>query len=133
MRKDHLKFIAAMGLYSSCGIIAKFIDLSSTQIVFLRTLLGSLLLAGIFFLSGKKPSRKASLRSRLLVIASGVVMAVDWLLVYEAYNRIGVSLGTVIGVYGPHHSLLHSRRCSLMRRSMRRRFLLYLWPSEARL
>jgi len=101
MRKDHLKFIAAMGLYSSCGIIAKFIDLSSTQIVFLRTLLGSLLLAGIFFLSGKKPSRKASLRSRLLVIASGVVMAVDWLLVYEAYNRIGVSLGTVLEYMGP--------------------------------
>lgn len=45
MKKQYFKYIAAILLFGSNGIIAKGINLSSTETVLLRTLIGS-----IFFL-----------------------------------------------------------------------------------
>ena len=52
MKRDYLKYIAALLLFGSNGIVASAIALSSVEIVFWRTLIGSLLLL-LIFLVGK--------------------------------------------------------------------------------
>lgn len=53
MKQSYIKYIFALLLFGSNGIIAKQISLSSVEIVFYRTLIGSVLLILFFLLAGK--------------------------------------------------------------------------------
>ena len=56
MKTAYFKYIFSLLLFGSNGIVANFIDLSSYEIVLLRTFLGSLLLIVIFFFTREKPT-----------------------------------------------------------------------------
>ena len=51
-KKAFLKYLVALLLFGSNGVVAAWIPLSSLHIVLLRTLLGGLFLLGLFFLRG---------------------------------------------------------------------------------
>ncbi len=53
MKQSYIKYIIAFLLFGSNGIVASFISMDSCEIVFSRTMLGSLLLLTIF-LAGKR-------------------------------------------------------------------------------
>lgn len=53
MNKSLLKYIAALLLFGSNGIVASFISLNSYEIVMFRTLIGSLLLLVLYFITNK--------------------------------------------------------------------------------
>ena len=55
MKTSYLKYIAALALFGTNGIVASLITLSSYEIVYLRTFIGSLLLIGILVLRRKRP------------------------------------------------------------------------------
>lgn len=48
MKKNYFKYILALLLFGSNGIVASHIDNASYEIVFMRTLIGSLLLIALF-------------------------------------------------------------------------------------
>ena len=52
MKFSYVKYIFALLLFGSNGIVASFINLSSYEIVFFRTLIGSLFLISISFIAG---------------------------------------------------------------------------------
>lgn len=56
---------------------------------------------GLFFLSGGRFTLQQHKKDACYVILSGVAMAADWLLLFEAYTRIGISLGMIINYCGP--------------------------------
>lgn len=101
MKRSYFKYFAALLLFGSNGIVASYIALSSYEIVLLRSLLGSLLLVGIFFLSGHRLTVQHNKKDFLFIALSGFAMAADWLLLFEAYAQIGVSLGMIINYCGP--------------------------------
>ncbi len=95
------RYLSALLLYGANGVAASFIALGSGQIVLLRSLLGSLTLLALFYLGGGRLSGLSARRDLGLIAVSGAAMAADWLLLYEAYARIGVSLGMIINYTGP--------------------------------
>lgn len=101
MMRPYFKYLLALLLFGSNDIVANHIGLTSYQIVLLRSALGSLLLTGIFFLSGHKPTAMRHKKDALFIILSGLAMAADWLFLFEAYAHIGVSLGMLINYFGP--------------------------------
>ena len=54
MNTAYLNYIFSLLLFGTNGIVANYIDMSSEEIVLLRTFIGSLLLIGIFFLTREK-------------------------------------------------------------------------------
>ena len=95
------KHLFSLLLFGSNGIIASSIALTSYEIVFLRCLLGSLLL-GIIVLAARKPLEiLQEKRSALLIMASGVAMGASWMFLYEAFTQIGVSFATLTYYCGP--------------------------------
>ncbi|MBQ4615685.1 MAG: EamA family transporter [Mailhella sp.] len=95
------KHLFSLLLFGSNGIVASRIDLSSYEIVFLRCLLGSLLL-GVFVLAARKPlSLLREKRSALCIAASGMAMGASWMFLYEAFTQIGVSFATLTYYCGP--------------------------------
>lgn len=101
MKNAYFKYILALLFFGSNGLIASFIDLNSYEIVFLRSLLGSILLILLFLLSGNRFSVSQHKGDLIFITLSGVAMAVNWLFLFEAYGRIGVSLGMLINYTGP--------------------------------
>ena len=95
------RYIPALLLYGANGVVASFIALESGQIVLLRCVLGSLTLLALFYLGGGRLSGLGDRRVLALLAVSGAAMAADWLLLYEAYARIGVGLPILINYTGP--------------------------------
>lgn len=101
MKKSYFKYIISLLLFGSNGIVASFINLSSYEIVLLRTFIGSLLLIAVFFLSKQKLTFYKYKKQSLFILLSGVAMGTSWVFLYEAYRQIGVSLASLAYYCGP--------------------------------
>ena len=101
MKLSYFKYIIALLLFGSNGIVASFININSYEIVLLRTLLGSLLLLAIFLISKGKFTFYKRKKHFLYLAVSGIAMGTSWMLLYEAYKRIGVSISSLLYYCGP--------------------------------
>jgi drug/metabolite transporter (DMT)-like permease len=99
--KSYCKYIVALLIFGSNGIVASHIALSSYEIVFTRTLIGSLFLALIFIFSKQKAYFLKSKVHFLYMVISGVAMGTSWMFLYEAYQQIGVSIASLAYYCGP--------------------------------
>lgn len=100
-RTDFFKYLFALLLFGSNGTVASFIALDSLRIVLLRTLIGSLLLIVLFFLTGGKFTFFTHGKQFLFLAVSGMAMGASWMFLYEAYARIGVSISSLLYYCGP--------------------------------
>ncbi|MDD4461429.1 MAG: DMT family transporter [Eubacteriales bacterium] len=101
MKPFFWKYILSMLLFGLNGIVASRIALSSYEIVWLRTMFGSLFLIGVFFLGRKTMVFRHHRKSFIYLILSGVSMGISWMLLYEAYQLIGVSIASLLYYCGP--------------------------------
>ncbi|MEG6521040.1 DMT family transporter [Desulfotomaculum sp. 1211_IL3151] len=101
MKKAYFKYIAALLLFGSNGIVASYIYLNSYEIVFLRTFIGSLFLILVFALSKQKVHFWENKSHFLYLVISGAAMGASWLFLFEAYTEIGVSIATLAYYCGP--------------------------------
>jgi drug/metabolite transporter (DMT)-like permease len=103
MNKAYLKYIAALLLFGSNGIVASHISLNSYEIVFFRTLIGSLflILILIFIFTRKKVQFYKNRLHLLYLVISGMAMGTSWMFLYEAYKQVGVSIATLAYYCGP--------------------------------
>lgn len=101
MKKAYISYILALLLFGSNGMIASCIALSGMEIVLYRTLLGALLLT-FFFVSGKnKWTFYKKKKQSLYLLVSGIAMGLSWMFLYEAYDKIGVSVSSLLHYCGP--------------------------------
>lgn len=100
-RRDFLKYLLGLLLFGSNGVVASFIALQSHEIVLLRSVLGSMFLLALFLLTGGRFTLRQHRKDAFFIVLSGVAMAADWLLLFEACARISVSLGMIINYCGP--------------------------------
>lgn len=100
-RAAYGKYLASLLLFGSNGVVANAIPLSSTAIVVIRTGIGALFLAAVFFLSRQKLSCFRHKKDLLFVLGSGAAMGSCWLFLYEAYQQIGVCLSSLAYFCGP--------------------------------
>ena len=96
-----IKYISALVLFGLNGIVASHISLSSYEIVFLRTLIGSALLLVLFLIGKGRFHIKEYKKDTLFICLSGVAMGTSWMFLYEAYQQIGVSLSSLLYYCGP--------------------------------
>lgn len=101
MKTAYLKYIFALLLFGSNGIVASNIALSSYEIVFSRTMIGSLLLLAIFFLKKNRFTFMLHKLQFVFLVISGVAMGASWMFLYEAYQQVGVSVATLAYYCGP--------------------------------
>lgn len=105
MRKSLLRYLAALLLFGSNGIVAAQMLLPSTQIVLVRTFLGSLLLAVILaagLLRSHETLQSAAHPKQALFLAlSGAALGGGWIFLFQAYRLIGVGVSSLLYYCGP--------------------------------
>lgn len=100
MIKDKLMLIVAMFLFGSLGVIVTNSNLLSTEITMFRGIIGGLFVF-LFARITKKEAHKSTIKEKVFSIAIGVLIGINWILLFEAYNYLGVSLTTILYYMAP--------------------------------
>ena len=100
-KKAFIKYLSSLLLFGLNGIVASRIMLSSYEIVFLRTLIGSILLIVLFLGSKGKFHTVEYKKDTMFIVLSGMAMGTSWMFLYEAYQQIGVSFASLLYYCGP--------------------------------
>ena len=99
--RTYFQYFLALLLFGFNGIVASYIHLNSYEIVLLRTLIGSVFLAVIFFSTKGRWHGIKNKKHLVYLIVSGSAMGTSWMFLYEAYSEVGVSVATLAYYCGP--------------------------------
>ncbi|WP_157406199.1 DMT family transporter [Neobacillus drentensis] len=99
--KGKMRLIMTMLIFGSIGVFVKKIDLSSSEIAFLRGVIGSLFLLIVSFLVKQKPSYQALKDNALLLLLSGAAIGLNWICLFEAYRFTSISNATISYYFAP--------------------------------
>ena len=101
MKRAFFGYISALLLFGTNGVVASFTGLGSLETVLLRTMIGSLTLVLLFILSGGRFTFYKKKEQFIFLLVSGIAMGASWMLLYEAYARIGVGIASLLYYCGP--------------------------------
>lgn len=101
MNNPYFKYVLSLLLFGSNGILASVILLSSYEVVFWRSLVGSLFLLVLFLISRGKFTAFHHKRDLIYVLISGAALGISWIFLFEAYTKIGVSVASLAYYCGP--------------------------------
>ena len=94
-RKALIMFVSAMLIFGTIGVLRRYIPLSSAFIAFSRGLLGSTFILGFMKLKRKSIKEKLPVRTVIWLALTGVIIGVNWILIFEAYNHTTIAIATL--------------------------------------
>jgi drug/metabolite transporter (DMT)-like permease len=95
-----------MLIFSTIGIIRRYIPLSSDFISFIRGILGSICV--ILFILLTKLDKDGIKNNLILLIVSGVCIGLNWVFLFESYNYTSVATGTLCNYICPIFVIIFS-------------------------
>lgn len=94
-KKSLILFISAMLIFGTVGIFRRFIPVSSALLACFRGLSGALFLVIPAFIRKKKLRNNIGKKNVLILIVTGILIGLNWLLLFEAYNYTTVATATL--------------------------------------
>lgn len=95
------KYIIALVIFGSNGVIVSHIDMSSSEIVLCRTVIGGTFILILALLHHERLAIKGHHRRLFFLFIASLALGANWLFLFEAYRNIGVSLATLACYCGP--------------------------------
>lgn len=96
-----LMLIVSMTVFGTLGIFVRNIPVSSGELALYRAVLAVLLIA-VFLLLTKQRIPFSNIKKEVpLLLASGMAMGINWILLFEAYKYTTVSLATLSYYFAP--------------------------------
>ena len=96
-----LMMIASMTIFGTLATFVRNISVSSGELALYRAILAALLIAA-FLLATKQKIPFANIKKEVpLLLASGVAMGINWILLFEAYKYTTVSVATLSYYFAP--------------------------------
>jgi len=96
-----LKLTLSMFIFGTIGIFRRYIPLPSSMVAMTRGIMGMLFLLAFLRIRKVKLNKAAIKRSLWTLVLSGVVMGVNWILLFEAYNYTSVATATLCYYLAP--------------------------------
>ncbi len=94
-RKSTLMMVSAMLIFGTIGIFRRYIPSSSGFLAFSRGFLGGIFLLIFIKFFKKEADEKVNPRAFKLLIFTGILMGINWILLFEAYNYTTVAIATL--------------------------------------
>ena len=105
--KAYLMMITSMLIFGTIGIFRVYIPISSSQLAFCRGIIGAITLIVICVLKGKQIFN-TQLKSLYKFIIIGILIGINWVCLFEAYNQVSVSIATLCYYMAPTIMILLS-------------------------
>lgn len=96
-----LMLITSMSIFGTLGLFVRNIAVSSGELALYRAVLAALLIAFFLFLTKQKIPFANIKKEVPLLLASGVAMGINWILLFEAYKYTTVSVATLSYYFAP--------------------------------
>lgn len=98
---SRLMLIAAMAVFGTLAPFVRNIPVTSAELALFRAVLAASLI-GLFLLATRRKLPVKTLRKELLLlVCSGASMAVNWILLFEAYKYTTVAIATLSYYFAP--------------------------------
>ena len=96
-----LMMITSMAIFGTLGLFVRNISVFSGELALYRAILAALLIA-VFLLVTKQKIPFANIKKEVpLLLASGIAMGINWILLFEAYKYTTVSVATLSYYFAP--------------------------------
>lgn len=99
--KGKYKIITTMLIFGSIGVFVKGIDLSSSEIAFLRGMIGGIFLIFASLIAKQKLSFTSIKENLVLLSLSGAAIGFNWIFLFEAYRYTTISNATLSYYFAP--------------------------------
>lgn len=96
-----LMLISSMTIFGTLGLFVRNIPVSSGELALYRAVLAALLIAGFLAVTRQKIPFANIKKEVPLLLASGVAMGINWILLFEAYKYTTVSVATLSYYFAP--------------------------------
>ncbi|MBE6970126.1 MAG: EamA/RhaT family transporter [Ruminococcaceae bacterium] len=93
--------ITSMAIFGTLGPFVRNIAVSSGELALYRAVLAALLIGAFLLFTGQKIPFAKIRREVPLLLASGVAMGINWILLFEAYKYTTVSVATLSYYFAP--------------------------------
>ena len=101
MKNAKTMLIISMAIFGTIGLFVRNIPLASGEIALYRAVLAAVLI-GIYLLVSKQKFDFSKMKKELpLLLFSGMAMAFNWILLFEAYKYTTVSVATLSYYFAP--------------------------------
>lgn len=101
LKSPRLMLVASMTIFGTLGPFVRNISVSSGELALYRAILAALLIA-IFLIVTKQKIPFANIKKEVpLLLASGVAMGINWILLFQAYKYTTVSAATLSYYFAP--------------------------------
>ena len=101
-------YLASMLIFGSVGLFVRRIPMPSLHIAYMRSLIGTAVMAVIYLIMRKKIDRKGISENRINLICAGTFLGINWILLFEAYKRTTIASATLAYYMAPIIFLLLS-------------------------
>ena len=98
---SRLMLISAMAIFGTLAPLVRNIGVSSAELALYRALLAASLIGCFLLATKRKLSVKHLKKELLLLMCSGACMAVNWILLFEAYKYTTVAIATLSYYFAP--------------------------------
>ena len=99
--KAKLELISSMLIFGTIGIFVRYIPLPSSIIALARAVIGVLFLMLFMIIRGKKVKWNDIRNNLFLLLFSGVLIGVNWILLFESYRYTTVATATLCYYLAP--------------------------------
>lgn len=91
----------SMAIFGTLGLFTRNIAVSSGELALYRAVLAALLIIGYLCVTKQRIDIRAIKKELLLLLASGVAMGINWILLFEAYKYTTISAATLSYYFAP--------------------------------
>ena len=107
-RASRLMLVTAVMAFGTVGLFVRAIPLPSSEIALFRALIAFLFLSLFLGATGRFAQLKQQRRQLKRFAVTGAVMAVNWMLLFEAYRHATIALATLVYYAAPTFMVLAS-------------------------
>ena len=93
--RARLVLMAAMAIFGTLAPFVRNIPVSSAELSLFRAVLAASLIGIFLLVTGQKIPVRSLKKELLLLMCSGASMAVNWILLFEAYKYTTVAIATL--------------------------------------
>jgi RarD protein len=106
--KSKIQFLLSMIIFGTIGVFVRYIDLASSEIALIRSLIGSLFLITVMFMMKKKISWAHVKANAFILLLSSIALGGNWIFLFQAYKYTTISNAVLSYYFAPVFVLILS-------------------------
>ncbi|WP_199617578.1 DMT family transporter [Paenibacillus alkalitolerans] len=99
--KEKIYFVLSMIIFGAVGVFAKYIELSSSEIALLMSLIGSLLLFIVCVLTKIKVSWHNMKKNALALLLASISLSGNWIFLFQSYKETTIANAALSYYFAP--------------------------------